>query len=108
MIKVKALQKFTYKDFKKIKNLVRNNKNDNLEGTLYTGDTFECTDEMSKYLTGECGYVLVKVIEIIPKEKVVEIEKSDIISDASKLKDEDVIDVVVEKVKKTPKKSSKK
>ena len=63
---------------------------------------------MSKYLTGECGYVLVKVIEIIPEEKEVEIEESAVISDASKLKDEDVIDVVVEKVKKTPKKSSKK
>ena len=68
MFKVKALQKFTYGSFDKIKNLERHNKEKNKEGTLYTGDTFECTEKMAQYLTGECGYILVKVIEVIPEE----------------------------------------
>ena len=68
MFKVKALQEFTYGSFNKIKNLERHNKEKNKEGTLYAGDTFECTEKMAQYLTGECGYVLVKVIEIIPEE----------------------------------------
>jgi len=68
MFKVKALQEFTYGSFDKIKNLERHNKEKNKEGTLYAGDTFECTEKMVKYLTGECGYILVKVIEVIPEE----------------------------------------
>ena len=68
MFKVKALREFTYGSFDKIKNLERHNKEKKKEGTLYAGDTFECTEKMAQYLTGECGYVLVKVIEIIPEE----------------------------------------
>ena len=68
MFKVKALQEFTYSSFDKIKNLERHNKDKNKEGKLYEKDTFECTEEMAKYLTGGCGYVLVKVIELIPEE----------------------------------------
>ena len=67
MFKVKALREFTYKDFSKIKNLERHNKEKNKVGTLYALDTFECTETMVKYLTGECGYILVKVIEVIPE-----------------------------------------
>ena len=69
MIKVKALQEFTYGNFDKIKNLVRHDANKNIEGRLYEKDTFECTEEMAKYLTGGCGYILVKVIEVIPEIK---------------------------------------
>lgn len=68
MFKVKALREFTYGSFDKIKNLERHNKEKNKKGTLYEGDTFECTEKMVKYLTGECGYILVKVIEFIPEE----------------------------------------
>lgn len=68
MFKVKALQEFTYGSFDKIKNLERHNKEKNKEGTLYAGDIFECTEKMTRYLTGECGYVLVQVIEVIPVE----------------------------------------
>ena len=74
MIKVKALQEFTYGNFNKIKNLERHDKNKNKDGRLYAGDIFECTKEMAEYLTGKCGYVLVKVIEVIPEETPV-IEK---------------------------------
>lgn len=70
MVKVKALQEFTYGDFNKIINLVRNDKEKNQQGKLYEKDTFECTENMAKYLTGGCGYVLVKVIEVIPEEVI--------------------------------------
>ena len=68
MIKVKALREFTYGNFDKIKNLQRNDINKNQDGRLYEKDIFECNKEMATYLTGGCGYELVKVIEIIPEE----------------------------------------
>ena len=68
MVKVIALREFTYGNFNKITNLVRNDKEKNENGKLYGKDTFECTEEMAKYLTGGCGYVLVKVLELIPEE----------------------------------------
>lgn len=69
MFKVQTLQEFTYGDFDKIKNLERHNKDKNESGRLYEKDTFECTKKMVDYLTGGCGYVLVRVIEIIPEEE---------------------------------------
>ena len=69
MVKVKALQEFTYGNFNKITNLVRYDTNKDKDGRLYAGDVFECTKDMAKYLTGGCGYTLVKVIEVIPEEK---------------------------------------
>lgn len=98
MIKVKALREFTYGKFDKITNLVRNDKEKNENGRLYEKDTFECTEEMAKYLTGGCGYDLVKIIEVIP-EPVIEESKED--------KEEPIIEQVEEepkKVKKTKKK----
>lgn len=74
VIKVKALQEFTYGNFDKITNLERHDKNKNQHGRLYEKDTFECTKDMATYLTGGCGYVLVKIIEVIP-DKVVEESK---------------------------------
>lgn len=68
MIKVVALREFTYGQFNKILNLQRNDITKNKDGRLYEKDTFECTKEMVDYLTGGCGYVLVKVIEVIPDE----------------------------------------
>lgn len=68
MVKVIALREFTYGNFDKITNLVRNDKEKNEKGRLYEKDTFECTEDMAKYLTGGCGYTLVKVIEVIPEE----------------------------------------
>ena len=53
MVKVKALQEFTYGNFDKITNLERNCAENNAHGRLYEKDTFECTKEMAKYLKGE-------------------------------------------------------
>ena len=67
MVKVKALQEFTYGNFDKINNLIRNDNNKNQHGRLYEKDTFECTQDMATYLTGGCGYVLVKILEVVPE-----------------------------------------
>lgn len=100
MIKVKALREFTYGKFDKITNLERYDKEKNQDGRLYEKDTFECTDDMAKYLTGGCGYVLVKVIEVIPEEvPVVENVEEKI---------EEIKESAKEEVKKKNKKSKKK
>ena len=68
VIKVQALREFTYGKFDKITNLQRNDTTKNEKGRLYEKDIFECTEDMADYLTGKCGYVLVKVIEVVPEE----------------------------------------
>lgn len=75
MIKVEVIESFTLGAFKELKNIKRINKEEN--GKLFVGDVFECTEEMTKYLTNETSNPMnrafVKVIEIIPeKEKEVE------------------------------------
>ena len=69
MIKCEVIENFTLKDFKKLKNIVR--KGQDLEGHLYKEDTFECDEDMAKYLTGNNGLKkeVVKVIEVKPKEE---------------------------------------
>ena len=100
MVKVKAIQEFTYGNFDKINNLQRHDINKNEKGRLYTGDIFECTKEMAEYLTGNCGYVLVKVIEVIPEEvPVIENVEEKI---------EEIKESAKEEIKKTPKKRKKK
>lgn len=74
MIKVEVIEGFTlgenndYK-FKDLKNIVRAGKEK--EGELFIRDTFECTEKMAKYLTGENALkrAFVKVIEVIPEKK---------------------------------------
>lgn len=69
MIKCEVVENFTLENFKELKNIVR--KNANVDGKLYVGDTFECSEEMAKYLDG--GNVLkkkvIKIIEVKPEEK---------------------------------------
>lgn len=68
MIKVEVIEKFTLKDFNELKNIKR--KSVEKEGTLYVGDTFECSEDMAKYLTGDNALkkAVVKVIEIAPQK----------------------------------------
>ena len=67
MIKVEVIKEFTLRDFDKLNNIVRKNKEE--EGRLFVGDTFECTKEMAEYLTGNnpANEVVVKVIEVFPE-----------------------------------------
>lgn len=69
MIKCETIVQFTLNDFKKLKNIVRKNKDKDEEGKLFVEDTFECDTEMAKYLTGdnENKKVVVKIIEVIPR-----------------------------------------
>ncbi len=71
MIKVEVTKDFRLADFKKLKNVVRVTSKDE-DGMLYVGDTFECDEEMAKYLTGEnkLKRAFVKVIEVIPDAKI--------------------------------------
>ena len=99
MIKVKALQEFTYKDFDKIINLERADKDKNEHGRLYGSDTFECTKEMAEYLTGKCGYVLVKVLEVIPEE----VQKELVTEQVKEEPKAEIIEIEVEEPKETKK-----
>lgn len=70
MIKVEVIEEFTLGEFDKLKNLVRNKKEE--KGRLFVGDVFECTKEMCDYLTGKNmkGKVVVKILEVIPEAKI--------------------------------------
>lgn len=74
MIKCRVIEQFTLKDFDKLSNIKR--KSIEEKGKLFVGDEFECDEQMASYLTGdnEKKKVVVKVIEIIPKEELVNLE----------------------------------
>lgn len=67
MIRVEVIEQFTLKDYEKIKDSIKR-KSIDVKGTLFIGDTFECDEDMVKYLTGnnEQGKTVVKVIEVEP------------------------------------------
>ncbi len=102
-IKVQALREFKYGDFNKITNLDRHDKQKNLKGRLYEKDVFECTKDMADYLTGKCGYVLVKIIEVIPEEP-----KQDAKIEENASTEKQDADMQVKEVKKSNKKRKKK
>ena len=93
MIRVEVIEDFTLGKFKELKNIQR--KNMDTQGRLYKGDTFECTEEMADYLSGNNGLkkAFIKVIEILPKEEP-----------KVEIKEEKVEEVVKPKKKKTSKK----
>ena len=47
---VQAIESFTYDKFNELKDLIRYNKQNNKQGTLYEGDIFDCSDEIMNYL----------------------------------------------------------
>lgn len=70
MIKVEVLEDFTLKRFDELKNIQRKDKEE--KGKLFTGDIFECEQELADYLTknNSLGRAFVKVIKVIPEKKV--------------------------------------
>lgn len=84
MIKVEVIEEFTLGKFDELKNIQRKNKN--TEGRLYVGDIFECNQDMADYLTGEnkLNRAFVKVIEVIPEEKLKKTEKKTILEEEPK------------------------
>lgn len=69
MIRCEVIKDFTLTKFNELKNIKR--KKFDTKGKLYIGDTFECDEDMVKYLTGnnDEGEVVVKVIEVEPENK---------------------------------------
>lgn len=67
MVKVKVIENFSLGKFNELKNIVRANPRQDLEGRLFKGDIFECTEEMAEYLTktNTQGKPFVEVIETI-------------------------------------------
>lgn len=98
MIKCKVIEKFSLKDFYKLKNIERVSLD--TEGKLYVGDQFECDQKMADYLTGNnvLKKTVVKIVEVEPEEVVKAVEP-EIIIDEEKVKD-----IVLEKPKKKKRK----
>lgn len=74
MIKVEVLENFSLQAFDELKNLTRYNPTKNQKGKLYTKDTFECSEKMCEYLSGNnaLNKKVVQIIEIEqPKKEVV-------------------------------------
>ena len=71
MIKVEVVKEFTLGKFDELKNIKRADVNKDEKGWLYVNDTFECSEEMVKYLTGDNknNVVVVRVLEVIPEPK---------------------------------------
>ena len=63
MIKLKAIQDFTLKDYKKLKN-IQSKKTDRENNKVYNQDIFECDEKMARYLLGENNQNI-KVVEVI-------------------------------------------
>lgn len=68
MIKARVIKGFTLKEFSKLKNIQRADKDE--KGKLFINDTFECDKEMATYLTGnnKNNDIVIKIIEVIPDE----------------------------------------
>lgn len=71
MVKLRALMDFRLKDFNKLKNIIRANKDRNEKGMLYNNDTFESDIKMARYLheKNPTGLILAEIIELIPEVK---------------------------------------
>lgn len=79
MVKVEAIDVFTLGRFNELKNIQRKSLDEN--GKIFTGDIFECDDDLAKYLLGDnkLGRAFIKVLEVIPeevKEEVKEVKKT--------------------------------
>jgi hypothetical protein len=70
MIKVEVLEDFRLSRFNEIKNIQRKSKEE--KGRLFTGDIFECTEELADYLikNNSLGRAFVRVIKIIPEKEI--------------------------------------
>lgn len=76
MIKLKAIQDFTLKDYKKLKNM-QSKKINRENNKVYNQDIFECDEKMARYLLGENSQNIkvVEVIEIMNENKKTEKKK---------------------------------
>ena len=72
MYKLIAKEDFNIKDFDKLKNIERIDKEKDVKGKIFKDDTFECDEKMTKYLTNEvknpAKRPLAKVIKKLEKK----------------------------------------
>lgn len=75
MIRLEVIENFRLKEFSKLKKLERKGKEE--AGKLFVGDTFECDEQLQKYLLGDnpIGRAVVKVIKIVPEKEEITEEK---------------------------------
>lgn len=102
MIKCEVIESFTLEKFNQLENV---KKVETRKGNEFgVGDTFECTEKMADYLTGNnaLNKTVVKVIEVKP-EQVEEAKVEDNV-----FKEENDIDMVDDEIKPKKKKASKK
>lgn len=68
MVKAKVIEYFTLQKFDELKNIVR--AGEDKEGSLFVNDTFECSEKMADYLTGnnDLNKKVIEIIEVIPDE----------------------------------------
>lgn len=101
MIKCEVIENFTLEKFNQLENVKKVEIRKSNEFGIR--DTFDCTEKMADYLTGNnaLNKTVVKVIEVEP-EKIEEVEEPKVIIDEEKVKE-----IVVDK-KHKKKKSSKK
>lgn len=71
MVKARAIEQFYLGEFNKLNNIKRATAGKDLPGYLYLNDTFECTEDMAKYLTktNAKGRAFIEILEIIPEKK---------------------------------------
>ena len=67
MIRCEVIKEFTLERFNELSDIRR--KKIDTNGKLYVSDTFQCNEEMARYLTGdnEKGNVVVRVVEVVPE-----------------------------------------
>lgn len=84
MVKMEVIKSTRLGKFNELKNLERKHADDNEAGVIYIGDTFECTEELSKYLMNDKENpnpektIFAKVIGRIPEEPKEEIKEEPI------------------------------
>lgn len=86
MIKCEVIKEFTLARYDELKNIKR--RNFDTKGKLYVGDTFECTEKMADYLTGNnaLNKTVVKVIEVKPEITINEEKVKEIVIEKPKRK----------------------
>ena len=108
LIRVEAIEKFDLGRFDELENIKR--AGTDVYGSLFIGDTFECTQDLVEYLTGNnpLNKAVVKVIEVQPEKVIEEVINKNIEEAVDNQVKETIKEVFEEKKPKKSKKSSKK
>ena len=90
-MKLEVIEEFTLREFDKLRDIKRKDKDE--KGKLFLGDTFECDEDMVKYLLGDNP--LKKAVVKIVETKTLKSETKPV------LKEENIKPLVKEKLEKT-------